>query len=691
MLAALLLGAASLEAQQRRPPVPVPPTVPPVVDSLRRARADSLRADSVARARRAAGDTTRRAPSDTGRAAASDTLRKRDRTDSLGRIIPDSATLRLRDSLLAVLRGDTLRTSYTRAELPVGLERDRRLTWTREQAAELGAVTLIDLLERVPGVTTYRAGWLGGITSAAYNGDVSRVRIFLDGVALDATDMRAGGVLDLTDIPIWLMEDITVERGAAEVRVWLRSWSQRSTVPYTRVEVNSGDLQTNRFAGAFGKRFKNGAGFQVAAQQMSTSGGRSPIGTGRGAGDGSHQQVFARFGWARKWLSIDGLTMGSIRVRDSLVRTGDTLAALPRFDGQRRDAYVRVGFRDPDADGLWAQMVGGTLRTSMVQNVIERAEGDTTRRPAVPDSSRWTTQLVSTVGYNMGALRFSAVQRGRVFRGRRTYSPAVRVSFDTPRLSLVGYAERSRPDSSERVEVAARVSPMSWLVLNGAVGAVAMRSNPFGVDTFRISTDTALQRRRFPTIAQRGLAFRGDVNLRLGTTWLTGGVMRLADTSSLLSPRLLGDTAFRTFALPNTGVFARVETPVWKAIRFNGSATRWLSGQLYRPQTHTRAELFVQTRWLRRFPAGDFGFNTRIVHEYRSRLDFVDSVGVIGEITTRAALANQALSFLLELRLKTAVLGWGYRFSGNPGYQHIPGVPMPRPLQYYGVRWDFWN
>ncbi len=165
--------------------------------------------------------------------------------------------------------------------------------------------------------------------------------------------------------------------------------------------------------------------------------------------------------------------------------------------------------------------------------------------------------------------------------------------------------------------------------------------------------------------------------------------MRMADTSSLLAPRLLGDTAFRIVALPNTGVFARIETPVWKAIRFNGMATRWLSGQLYRPQTHTRAELFVQSRWLSRFPAGDFGINTRVVHEYRSRIDFLDSLGT--PITVRSALGNQALSFLLELRLKTAVVGWGYRFSGNPGFQHVPGVPMPRPLQYYGVRWDFWN
>jgi hypothetical protein len=669
-------GRIALAQPPRRPTVPVVPREPAVVDSLRRARADSLRADSL-RARRAVPDTLPRSRRDTSARAVDDS------TEGKG---PDPATLRLRDSLLAALRGDTVRTAFSAGELPVALEREGRWFWSREQIAATGAVTLADLLERVPGVTTFRGGWLNGISAAGYAGDVGRVRVFQDGVALDPTDQRAGGVLDLTDIPLWLMQDVTVERGAAEVRVWLRTWSQSSTVPYTRVEVNSGDLQTNRFAGVFGKRFKNGAGFQLGAQQVSTSGGRSAIGSGRGAGDGSHEVVFARAGWARGWLSVDGMMMGNIRIRDSLVRTQGR-SALPRYDGQRRDSYLRIGFRSPDSTGFWAQVVGGTLRTSFVPVDSARAAEDSTVARVVPDSSRWTTQLVSTVGYRMGAWRLSATQRGRTAAGLRTYSPAARVSWERPWLALSAYAERSRPDSTERTELAARLAVRPWLVLTGAAGTVAGRVSQLNADTVRSPTDTS-RRLRAPTLSVRGLAARGEANLRLGTTWLRGGVLRQQDTMSTLGPRLLGDTALRFAARPATGFYGGIDTPVWKAIRLSAQATRWGTGQLYRPQTQTRAELSVQTRWLRRFPLGDFGLNTRLSHEYRGAVQFIDSLRVG---TTRLAQPNQAISFLLELRLKTAVLGWSYRFSGNPGYQLIPGLPMPRPLQYYGVRWEFWN
>ena len=126
-------------------------------------------------------------------------------------------TLAKRDSArLAAIRRDTLKAPFARAPLPVPLEIGASLVYDRASLFASSALTVQDLLDRVPGLTGFRTGWIASPMVSAYYGDVRRIRVFYDGLAFDELDPRAGGVLDLTQVPLWTLEELRIERGATK-------------------------------------------------------------------------------------------------------------------------------------------------------------------------------------------------------------------------------------------------------------------------------------------------------------------------------------------------------------------------------------------------------------------------------------------------------------------------------------------
>ena len=147
---ALLIGASLYAGVPERADAQVPSrdTLRTRQDSL---RADSLRADSLRRAR---GDTLRRAdsisvavplPADSARA---DSARARQRADSI------------RAARLAREAADTIKAPIATAEVPPDVEIASRYRWNRDQLFSSGALTLGELLGRIPGVTAYMSGWI---------------------------------------------------------------------------------------------------------------------------------------------------------------------------------------------------------------------------------------------------------------------------------------------------------------------------------------------------------------------------------------------------------------------------------------------------------------------------------------------------------------------------------------------------
>jgi hypothetical protein len=650
----------------------------------RRAAADSAKAraaaDSLARLRartdtlRSKGDTLK-APRDSS-AVRIDTLKSR--RDSLASADSVAAaaradTLRLRSDSLAAdsvaadsverenrriladqrRRSDTVKAPTPAAEMPLLTDLDGGYRWGRDELAATAAITLGDLLEGVPGFTVFRAGWIGAPQVGAMVGDFQRLRIFYDGIELDPIDPRNGGMHDLSFVQLWHLEEVRIERGASELRVHLRSWRVRSMTPATRVDIGTGDLETNGYRGYFGRRFGNGAALQLGANQVGTR-------DNRGAGDADGLSLFGRIGWAKGPFSADASFTRSARDRTEQLRE-ESFDNLPAFDGTSTESYVRVAYRDTTL-GLWTQLTAAQLSHS--QNNI--AFSDTVPVPFLPLSPELTPsrrQYIAAGGWGRGPLELSLTARMRRIDELNYVAPSARVAFETPRLALAGFAEQQPELNLRRLEVSGRVLPLSWLGISGAVSQFA----PTQVGRFASS-----------------LTYRGEVGVRLRRAWLSAGVLS-RDTAQLVAP-IIFDTSFTAGATgPVSGLFVSLRGKIWKDVGFDATAMRWDSAGSFLPAYQTRTQVYVNTGWLSRFPTGNFNVLLAVTHEYRTRAFFP-----LGE-TTLESSQYRTLNAQLEIRLLQATLTYQFRNVLNEQYQQVPGYFMHRPVQYYGVRWYFFN
>jgi hypothetical protein len=603
-------------------------------------------------------DTTRRADS------------VRVRGDTLVVPIPPGQDTALREPEVGepdTLR-DTLQAPMARAELPPTLDVGEERRWDRESLFASGALNLAELLARLPGVTTFTSGWVATPSIASYLGDPGRVRVFLDGVALDVIDPRDGGVPDLSDIQLWMLEELLVERGATELRVYARSWRVRRLVPETRTDVGTGDQKTNVFRGFYGKRWRNGAALQVAAQQWGSDAEYQ-----YGA-EGDELSVFARTGWARGRWSADGTLLTARRSRSDQVNYVG-FASLPDMDRTRSLAYVRVGYGDPQS-GPWAQLLASTQRVS--------GEVGATDEAAASSLERSLAQYVATGGASGWGFHLSGAARLRSVEGERSVSGSARLGWERSVAGISAIVERDRADSVDRVELAARLTPFSWLSVSGAVGRTreewsALLPLPSATEELVVGGEEDVD------------YARGELGLRLRDVWLSGGV--LSRTASRLAAATIFDVGYAPVADDDAlGVFAAARGRVWRDVHVDAMVTAWDSAGYYRPRFTTRTTVALVTRWLRKFPSGDFALRFALTHDYRSDVRFPAGGGDrIAPGALEGQLVNNTISSQLEIRIADAVVYWQLRNLGGQYTEEVPGFLRPRQTNLYGVRWAFSN
>jgi len=605
-------------------------------------------------------DTTRtkrdtaRSPTDTI-VARRDTAARRDTSGAVRVPLPARADSMLRrDSLLrkdsARVVRDTVKAPLTAAEAPVLADPSGSFVWDRRDLFSTGALTVQDLLERVPGVTTLRSGWISQPMVASFMGDVARVRVFLDGLELEELDPRMGGLWDLTQIPLWALDDIRVERGASEIRIHLRSWRVERTTPYTRTDIYTGDQSTNLYRGLFGRRYQHGEALQFAGQQYGTN-------PGRNLESSDQLGILGRVGIARRGWSADAMLLRNDRNRgrsfaDQLIDT------IPAIESTRSDLYARFGWGTPD-QGLWMQGIASGSK------IAYGGQKSSTSGSSGVDTSRFRAQYAVSGGYAHGAWRASFTQRYKTGLFRQVATPSARLGLETRllTLSVLGEGRGAALDSTRRVEASAVVRPLSFVFLGGAAG------------TEQPKTDS-VSARQF---------LRAEAGLRLRDVWVTGGMLRRAE-ALLRGPNIFNKAAIDTTEPSIQGVFATVRGRVWKAVYADAQGISWNdTGSFYRPKYQTRAELYVSTSLLDRFPSGNFHMLASAVHEYRSSTLW-PTAG-----TTIRIKGYRTISTLVQVRILTAEVFWNFRNVLGERYSQIPGYPLPRLTNIYGVRWEFWN
>ncbi|HEX8848712.1 MAG TPA: Plug domain-containing protein [Gemmatimonadaceae bacterium] len=593
------------------------------------------------------------------------------------------------------VKADTLRAPLARAEAPRLPEVNGGWEWNRDEILSSGAVTLGELLERLPGAVRFRPSWIHSPETVSFLGDAGAVRVFLDGIELDELDPRNGAVKVLEGIPIWSLEQVRVERGARELRVHLRSWRYDRTIPFTRVDVGTGDETTNLYRGFFGRRYHNGGALQVGLQQFSTADPRTGL-QGANAG-GRSLELMVRTGWARGPWSIDATAMQDGRTRNpEIAYTTRTLGgerilgapvadSIPALRETNRTAYVRGAYGDPES-GPWLQTIAS------VQRFRESTGQDTTRqRPfrmvpngngsfgvtGPPDTTRSLSEYVIAGGLTRWGARLSATSRTRVFEGLTTTTPSARAEFDTRFGGVTARAERNGLTHAATVEAGLRAAPLSWL----AAAAVAERTQGANDGT------------------PSGNAARGELGVRHHGAWISAGGLYRDSTLAAVPlvyysdarPGAANRLPLRLAVSGARGAFVSVRGKLYRDAGLDASVTRWSSADLFRPQYEARTEIFLRTRWLSRFPKGEFALNATLIHEFRSTTPWPRGVSTEAGVGLTDTRGSQALSSLIELHIRSAYITWQYRNFLGVNYALVPGYLMPHKTNLYGVRWEFFN
>ncbi len=546
---------------------------------------------------------------------------------------------------------DTVKSPIAVAPRPASPELDgRRVRWDRAAIFASTALTLPDLLAQVPGVTTYQASYIAAPTATSWYGESGRVRVFLDGVELDALDAREGGVRDLSVIQLWSLEEVTVERAAGELRVHLRSLRVQLTTAQTRTDVVTGSDNTNLYRGFFGKRLGNGAVMQVAAQQYSTTSART-------AGDGDALSAFLRLGVARGRLTVDGVATRFGRTRSATRRNflSGTLemSAIGPFEGRDLSAYLRAAWGNPDSTAFWAQVVAATL--------LHGETGDTTLNA---DTTQSRSQYVATAGFGLGAARFSAGVRVRPVGGETRVAPELRASWESRWVALSARAEEGGPDSTRRVDLLLVGTPLPWLQFSAAHSIHT--PDPASLSGPERSTS------------------RATGAVRVQGRWLRAGLVQHGASRTLGMP--VFDSEYQPLdVVASTGLEAGLSGQVWGPFSFDWRGIRWRETALYRPQAESRAEIRVRTSLEKYLTRRAFDLDAALIHDYRGSADFPDGAG------SRRAQGAGTLGGTLDIRIGNAHIFWYNRNATGKVYETVPGYLMPRLVQVYGLRWEFWN
>lgn len=606
---------------------------------------------------------------------------------------------------LPAIKADTIKAPLTRAEAPPILEIGAPRIYDRTAMFATGALTLVDLLGRVPGLTEFTTGFLAAPALIASQGDLRRVRIFLDGLELDPMDRRARGVAPANDLPLQALEELRIERGAEEVRVYARSWRVDRTIPYTRADIGTGDQSSNLYRAWFGRRYDHGEALQVAAEQYTTQ-------PNSRLASSDVLNVMLRAGLTHGPWSADAFLERSHRNRAPYTGIGvasETRDTVPGIETQRNTAYFRIGNGDPDG-GRWMQMLASansyrlSARTST--NISTFAPSSSDSLSALVDSLSYESQYLLTGGLARGAWRASAAERLRVGGHRTSHVASARASGGAGPLSLSLFGEGQSYLDPSRLEVTGRVTGASRVALVAALSRTGegtfdrlfdepRNGSVYGVNgAFSVAGSGQFVTPDTNEVTRYQLAARSNSRIEAGIKvrdlWLSGALLRRGATT-LLAPAEI-DTLYAKAAAVRpeaeaTGRMVSARGRLWRAVNVDAWALAWSdSTGFYRPRYQTRSELYIQTNLLGRFPAGNFGLLTSLAHEYRSGSRFPTSAD-----SSRSAPGYRTISFKLEIRVQTAVVTYQFRDLLQEKYSQIPGYNLPRQTQFYGVRWEFWN
>jgi len=578
--------------------------------------------------------------------------------DTAGAAAPRRDTIPLPDSLSP----DSFRPQLPPLGAPPGpLPQAGRIVFDHDELWFSGAVTLGELLERVPGVFLVRAGWFGRPEIVQYAGQgASSIEVYWDGFAMDPLGQDSTG-LDLSEINLGLVQRVEVEVLPSVVRVYLYSDEQVVRKPRTETSFSTGDASTNSYRIRYLNRWKNGTGLDLGVNFRGSSGVvTSP-------GRSSDLTLWMKGSWipTQRYGVLYQVISVSID-RDSVqLSAGNPFpSAVPSRSAHRTDMFLRgfIASRD-DGMGLRLDAIAGGSSYTDTSAALGREE---VQGSAILSyrAERWSTEVTTRVRDSSTPLEIEL--RGSV-------SPSAL-------LTVSGYAisrsQLGRPHSTDAA-VQAELRPIAAVALHGALRA----RNAVGAPV--LLTDTA----------QKVTDFAAGISLNTRPLDLDVSLAR----HGVFAPPVPGTfgpivPAYPSFAVRTVTVSFAYRPKAY--ITLSGwyreplvNGTPELLTSAYEPPHHSRLWGTFRSRLLPVLRRGAFDFTAEVGMEGWGR-------GALGADASGAPLLLKGatiLDYRVELRLLNAALFWSIRNARGERYSVLPGLAMPVGNQTYGVRWEFSN
>ncbi len=527
-----------------------------------------------------------------------------------------------------------------------------RYVFDQDALRWLGAFTLGDLLQQIPGVMLMRAGWFGQPETVAYMGQAAAsVVVFWDGFALDPLGDDSVG-FDVGRVALGLVRRVEVEVLPTQLRVHLLSDEQPVRRPRTETSFATGDAGTNMYRARYINRWRSGTGLALAADWFGTEGPATSPGKVR------HLTLWGKATWAPS--PRVGVAYQVLRLaleRDANPGTGEG-PPLSGVDLSRNDAVFRAyAATREDGTGLRFDALVGVSRyrdSSGLETEREQLAASASYR-----SATWSGELTTRLRSGLSPVE---LRLAGAWAPRRRWLVAGHVQ-QTDRL---GAARSLEAGATVQWRVGNR------LALHGSVRWRDERADPSVVgDTSQQVTDW-----RWGVVY---LSPRADVGLSL------------ARHGYFVAPSY---AVFRS-QLPRTTDIDVVSLTAALHIRPRLFLTLsgWYRHPLdpiraaYEPPHHARLLATFRSRFLPHFRRGVFDLLLQAEMEGWS-----DGVAGLDQAGAELRLEGAtAVNYLVEFRLVGAILFWTLRNPQLERYAVVPGFPMARGLQRFGVRWEFTN
>jgi len=405
---------------------------------------------------------------------------------------------------------------------------------------------------------------------------------------------------------------------------------------------------------------------QLAGQQWSTR-------SNRFGGGGDALTFLARAGIAKKTWSVDAYATrrNASRVLQPTFGTG---LSLPPWEGTHTLGYVRAAV-GKQTSGPFFQAIASSMRLAETSDNNSSA---TQVRPDTADSTVKRIQYLGAAGYAARNFRATVYDRVRAYKGDVYHSPEARLEGFGRYATVDLFAEKDKEAKRQRLEAAFRLNPVSFIAISGAFS----RDKPDNGHTdFEIPDSVSFVA---DSLIPKITAARIEAGIRVWNPWIFAGYMT-RDTAMLPAPQMI-DTIYHVVAMgKRKGIYGGIRGKLFKDLNAEVLATKWDTAGFYQPKTQVRSELFLNTRWLSKFPSGSFGLKLSATHEYRGAVRFPVGDGLKG------TASSQVFSGLIEIRILRGVASYQVRNVFGEIYQQFPDFVMPRSIGIYGLRWEFWN